>query len=349
MRKFVLATATLSALALSTLSLSAHAEDYSLKLEGSAAVNLTSPQDAIYTVGPALDTKLLFNLNRNWTLGPTLGVAYFPRANDNGLNAGLLWTGGATLRLQGDRSVVDSDLDANSWSPWVDVSALAANTGNVFRPGFGAAVGVDMALDDEHEAWAGVFVGYEHVFQTSGTQDNLSLDMNDVNIFKMGATLAFDFPPHRTVDTVVKTVVRQVVSPANCPACAQPHAKIERTEVVYFDFDKDTLRWESTDKLDHMIELFNAHPKANVRVQGHASRDHKNMTTAQTNHDMDLSNRRAQTVMSYLTSHGIDASRLQLEALGDEFDAPRGDNTTQEGRERNRRVQFRVSFVVQDK
>ncbi len=65
-------------------------------------------------------------------------------------------------------------------------------------------------------------------------------------------------------------------------------------------------------------------------------------TDAQGNHasNVSLSLARAQTVKTYLVSKGLRAETLSTSGLGP--DQPVGDNTTEQGRARNRRIEFRV-------
>jgi outer membrane protein OmpA-like peptidoglycan-associated protein len=57
-------------------------------------------------------------------------------------------------------------------------------------------------------------------------------------------------------------------------------------------------------------------------------------------YNLNLSRRRAQKVIDHLAAKGIDASRLQLTFFGK--DVPIADNTTDEGRHQNRRVEFQI-------
>jgi outer membrane protein OmpA-like peptidoglycan-associated protein len=76
-------------------------------------------------------------------------------------------------------------------------------------------------------------------------------------------------------------------------------------------------------------------PTSTATVIGYND-DHENTGP---NHDLDR--RRAEAVRDYLVSrHGIDPSRITVE--GRDAREPIGDNTTAEGRLRNRRVQIRL-------
>jgi len=71
-----------------------------------------------------------------------------------------------------------------------------------------------------------------------------------------------------------------------------------------------------------------------IRVEGHTD-DRGN-----DGHNMDLSRRRAASVVRWLTEHGIAADRLDPWGCGEVV--PAGPNDTSEQRQTNRRVEFRV-------
>jgi outer membrane protein OmpA-like peptidoglycan-associated protein len=339
MRHFYLLSAlTLGAAALVTSS--AHAEDYSLHLEPGLAAPLSAPQSTLFQAGPALDSKLLFNLNHNLALGPSVSGLYLPRIDVNSnQNAGVMWQMGGSLRLQGDRRPHRGD-DAGM-SPWADVDVMAAYTGHLPLLGLSAGVGVEMALDHAHEAWAGPFLRYTHVFQTADNSGGSLLDKNDVNLITGGLSLSFDFPPHTytRTHTVVRTVERTkfvALQPEEKQVTVVVPVEINLIRKVYFDLDKSVLRWESRDKLDEVVAELKKHPELTVKIQGHASSD------GQKTHNEKLAADRSAAVVKYLSDRGVDASRLQGESFG--IDMPSADNQMQEGRERNRRVEFVVTF-----
>lgn len=92
---------------------------------------------------------------------------------------------------------------------------------------------------------------------------------------------------------------------------------------------------ESSKKiLDRVAELLVAYPNSRIEIQGHTD----NMGQSAAN--LQLSDARAQAVYRYLTEKGVSADRLLANGYGDR--RPIADNTTPQGRQRNRRVAFRV-------
>jgi len=59
-----------------------------------------------------------------------------------------------------------------------------------------------------------------------------------------------------------------------------------------------------------------------------------------TEYNVDLSKRRAERVIQYLADKGINRSRLRIKYFGKS--KPAADNTTEEGRHQNRRVEFQI-------
>jgi outer membrane protein OmpA-like peptidoglycan-associated protein len=99
---------------------------------------------------------------------------------------------------------------------------------------------------------------------------------------------------------------------------------------VQFDNDKATLRPESFAILDKTVEGLKDWGNAKIVVEGHTD------SNGSDKHNMDLSQRRAETVRDYLISKGIAADRLTAKGYGES--KPIADNRTAEGRAENRRV-----------
>jgi outer membrane protein OmpA-like peptidoglycan-associated protein len=104
---------------------------------------------------------------------------------------------------------------------------------------------------------------------------------------------------------------------------------------IFFDFDKATLRKESTAELERLVQLMTVeYPALRIEISGHTD----NVGKAEYNKDLSL--RRAKAVVDYLTSHGVAAARLTSAGYGDT--QPVAPNTSKEGRQLNRRTEFKV-------
>lgn len=324
-------TLIVSALAALSMTNIARADNsFSLHLEPGLAIPLTTPQSNLYNPGLVLGAKGMFALTPNVAIGPSMSSLYLSRQVDNGLNAGTLWQFGGSVRLQTNRQNTNPNNVLRRLSPWVDADVSMAVTGNLVLPAFDIGLGVETPLDQNHIAWLGPFVRYSHVFQTSNTEGGAMLDQHDVNILQVGVSFSFDTP---TTPKVLK-VVERVSVPVSEP-CTE--AKLDLSEKIYFDWDSANLRWESKDKLDAVVARLNASKHKTIKVQGNASLD------GQTAHNIALAARRTEAVIAYLVGHGVDRARLTAENLG--VSKPSHPNTTKEGRERNRRVEFVVSFT----
>jgi outer membrane protein OmpA-like peptidoglycan-associated protein len=104
---------------------------------------------------------------------------------------------------------------------------------------------------------------------------------------------------------------------------------------IFFDFDKATLRAESTGELERLQKLLTETPALRLEISGHTD----NVGNAAYNKD--LSQRRAKAVVDYLVQKGISKDRLTFAGYGDT--QPVAPNTTKGGRQLNRRTEFKVT------
>ncbi len=106
-------------------------------------------------------------------------------------------------------------------------------------------------------------------------------------------------------------------------------------KTLRFDFDEDVIKPESFFDLDRLVNLLLQNPSFRLSIEGHT--DNKG------SHDfnMDLSERRTASVRNYLIKKGISASRLTNQGFGET--KPIAPNTTDEGRQLNRRVEFKIT------
>lgn len=103
---------------------------------------------------------------------------------------------------------------------------------------------------------------------------------------------------------------------------------------IFFDFDKSILKAESGPELDRMIDLLNDKSAMEIEIIGHTD------NVGPDAYNMALSERRAKTVVAYLIRRGIAKERLAVQFFGET--KPLETNETNEGREKNRRVEFKI-------
>ncbi len=103
---------------------------------------------------------------------------------------------------------------------------------------------------------------------------------------------------------------------------------------VFYDFDKDFLRPESKTELERLYSFMKLHQKIKVEIGGHTDAigtDEKNL---------DLSNRRASSVVKYLEEKGIEKDRLVAKGYGKT--KPIATNDTDKTRQLNRRTECKI-------
>lgn len=81
-------------------------------------------------------------------------------------------------------------------------------------------------------------------------------------------------------------------------------------ENIFYDFDKATLRPESTQALDELVQLLKDNPNITIEMASHTDR------IGTEEYNIDLSQRRAKSVIDYLIAAGIAPDRLQYQGYG---------------------------------
>lgn len=113
--------------------------------------------------------------------------------------------------------------------------------------------------------------------------------------------------------------------------------RIERGELpkILFEFDKDVITPESAPTLDMVADALTGSPYLKVIILAHTD------SIGTEEYNADLSERRARAVKTALSKRGVPPPSMRFKGFG--FSRPIADNSTDEGRQKNRRVEFRVT------
>jgi outer membrane protein OmpA-like peptidoglycan-associated protein len=103
---------------------------------------------------------------------------------------------------------------------------------------------------------------------------------------------------------------------------------------VFYEVDSWQLKKESKIELDNLANLLRANPSLVIEIGGYTD------ATGSNEYNLSLSEKRALSVVQYLTGKGVPGSRLLYKGYGNSD--PIGDNVTTEGRRMNRRTEARI-------
>ena len=137
-------------------------------------------------------------------------------------------------------------------------------------------------------------------------------------------------PPCCTPPVVEQKV--EAPAPVPEPAPAPVQEKVSIMLNVEFDTAKAVVKDKYHDDIKRVADFMKAYPETNAAIEGHTD------NVGKAEYNLELSQNRAKSVRQYLINNfGIKASRLTATGYG--FTKPIASNDTDEGRQRNRRVQ----------
>ena len=110
--------------------------------------------------------------------------------------------------------------------------------------------------------------------------------------------------------------------------------QVVRLNNVFFDFDKYDLRPESFVELDRVVNLLKENPAIEIEMSAHTD------SRGSDDYNFKLSDNRARSVREYIISKGIAAKRIVSQGYGET--KPVATNETDDGRQLNRRVEFKI-------
>ena len=103
---------------------------------------------------------------------------------------------------------------------------------------------------------------------------------------------------------------------------------------IFFETNSFELKEESNAELQTMLELMQKNPTLRVEISGHTDNIGKD------DYNISLSENRAKSVRQWLVDKGIDTQRIVAKGYGKT--KPIADNSTEEGRQQNRRTEFKI-------
>lgn len=120
------------------------------------------------------------------------------------------------------------------------------------------------------------------------------------------------------------------------PPVAEPRIDTLVLEDVLFKFDSGSLTPAAHLVLDTIVAKLQRRPYKKIRVEGHTD------SLGTESYNLDLSGRRANSVMQYFIMKGMDTNLIHAEGKGELH--PVATNRSDEGRRRNRRVEILVEY-----
>jgi len=358
---------------LSGVPLTSRATDLGIKVEPGLALPLTQQQSQRFDLGGGVPVKLLYGLGRYADATVSISFLGLPRSSDSlSSRSGTGWGYGGGLRVKGPH---DSRA-LGGLSPWIDADLLYVRTGALDRLGFAAGAGVAFPMGEARRVWVGPFVRYQQIVG----RDGVGVDSRDARILLAGLSFelgtspmhpAVEQKPTAVVEPVVEPAVAPVVAPVvaavapevaaevldrdgdgtadkddSCPDVAGPSSnrgcpvdekvdvKLALKDRIQFGLNSPRIEQASHPVLDEAVRALQDNKGFRVRVEGHASSE------GGEEHNQELSEDRARSVLDYLVTHGVDRQRLV--SKGFSSSRPVESNTTASGREANRRVEFIV-------
>ena len=203
--------------------------------------------------------------------------------------------------------VVDN-LKTSLGAPYGFINALAPALGALSRLSTGTLV-----LSDREVKLSG-----DALFETAVGQLRASLTKELPQSFQLKADIT----------------IKPAAAPVDATVCQQLFSEVLGKGRIRFESGRSNLDPDSSGLLDHLVETALRCPNANVQVAGHTDADGDPGT------NQALSEKRAQSVVDYLVKAGLPATRFTAVGYGDT--QPVADNVTDEGKARNRRIEFVV-------
>ena len=149
---------------------------------------------------------------------------------------------------------------------------------------------------------------------------------------QLRGNLVKDFPQGWQLKADIS--VKPAAAPVDATVCQQLFSEMLARGTIRFESGRSNLDLDSAGLLDHLVEIALRCPTTNIEVAGHTDADGDSAT------NQALSEKRAQAVVDYLVKAGLPAGRFTATGYGST--QPVAANDTDDGKARNRRIEFVV-------
>jgi len=339
MRKFLKAmSAVLVGAGLLAVPALAQAQQVTLRVEPGVAIPTTNPQAQRFDVGGAIAVKPELGLGSYLSVGPSLQVMQLP-SSVSGVDAGNAWSYGGFARLKRPHDERNTGHGFSAISPWVDADLKLVHTDPLDRFGAAVAVGASVPTSDSRWLWVGPFARYDLVNQEDGKP---GVNTNSAKTVIVGVSFEFGAPLKKKAEPAPPTP--PPAPPPEPPPVEKPvpppppEVRLQFKPRIQFAWDSAVLEPSQLAPLQDVVKAMLADTSYSVKIEGHASSE------GQVEHNNKLSLARANSVLEFLVSNGVSRDRLSAEGFGSRV--PVADNSTEEGRVLNRRVEFDVTFTI---
>jgi outer membrane protein OmpA-like peptidoglycan-associated protein len=151
----------------------------------------------------------------------------------------------------------------------------------------------------------------------------------------LGAFIDTKLPNGVNLNIPSNGVESKLLAFINDPARAVDNTTWFSFDRLEFETDSARLRPQSREQVSNIAAILKAYPNVAVKIGGYTD------NTGDPAHNLKLSQDRANSTLNELVALGIPTSQLAAEGYGEQF--PVADNSTPEGRQRNRRIDIRVT------
>ena len=127
------------------------------------------------------------------------------------------------------------------------------------------------------------------------------------------------------------TIEEQIAS------CKNQIDELLSNEKIHFDYNKATIKQDSYKLLVNLVDIINKCPDTIVTIEGHTDSD------GSAKYNKLLSQKRANAIKAYLENRGVAKERLRAVGYGES--KPVASNATREGKQKNRRIEFKFQGV----